>query len=171
MSPQRCPLQQRQHATESLIARENASNDGLPPAGVWSPPDEIAVSSSPRPNSLGDDSRVATVGSWDRGACRSWGRPGSDSIAFRDDRTSRKRRSWYRSCMAPGTSGSVRSLRLPDSCQSWPWPLLRFLHHHRARAFLSLIGLKNFFAQPQAFGRYFDKFVIGDELNGLFEIQ
>lgn len=41
----------------------------------------------------------------------------------------------------------------------------------RCSAFGAAVGLQDFFAQAERFGRDFDHLVLGDELDGLFEVH
>ena len=127
-------------------------------------------STRPPSNIRHAESRVAEGGSWDRGACHSWGTSDSGSTSSRGHRSFQRPRRLCRSCRGQGKASSRFSnlARHPDCGYGAASPLF-FRHRHRTP--LTLVGLQHLLAQPQRLGSDLDKLVVGDELNRLLQIQ
>src|SRR5205807_2529406 len=119
-------------------------------------------------NSLQPGIRFAAADFWDRGACRIRGRPCNDSMPSLGSHSFRRPQRSSRSCRERETFEGERSCH-SSSCSWMCWT--GSLFDSRVRALLSLVRLQYFFSEAQGFRRDFNELIVGDEFDGLLQVQ
>ncbi len=117
----------------------------------------------------------AAIDFLDRAVCRSLGRRDNGPTQCLDGRSFRRRRKLFRNCTGSGTcaAGVCLYLYLWNSFRSSAGVragVSRFFNG-RVRGSFSLVRLQSFLAQPQRFGSDFHELIVGNEFDGLFQIQ